>query len=813
MERLARIREAARVLYKQPGFTATAVLTLALGIGANTAIFSIVNAVFLRPLPYPHAGQIYRLRRVNNRIGGSAISPAIYIRWRERTDLFDGIGVIGGSGDVTLRTGGEPASVRMAAVTPGILSVFAVQPQMGRLFDPEEEQPGTAKVAIISDSLWRSRFGASVGILGQVITLNTSSYSIVGVMPSSFEIPFNSVREAQVWVPYQLPATASQNPSNGISCIARLRSGATPKQAEAALTEPLIELSQQFPNMIFPVERANLVRLSDSLRAGAGTAPLLLLGAVALVLLIACANVANLLLARATGRQREIAIRASLGASRRDIVNQLLTESILLGLFGGLAGLMLCSASFSIVLSLVPAGLPHVGAIHIDAWVLAFGLVLGVLTGLIFGLAPSLVLSKTDLQIVMKEGNFRSRTSRERGSFRSALIVGEIALGVVLLVGAALLLQSFARLMRVDLGFNPNNVETFRISLPPTYDTTAKQIAFYDDFAAQLARRPAVLQAGYLSGGLPTFSNDILFSVEGQNAGDENAKGDARFRPVSDGYLQVMRIPLLRGRLITVQDSAKSEPVIVVNRSLAEHFWPNGDAIGSFVWIGKPMGPGAAEPSPRRIVGIVGDIRGESLAGGPSYDMYAPAAQFVGGLSSVDFVVRSAQPPAGLEPAIRTMLGNALPLQPPGTIQTMSELIANSSSVKDMRFHTMLLGLFGGLGLLIVTVGVFGVVSYFVSQRTHEFGVRVALGAARWRVLAMVLRQGLVMTVAGVAAGLAASFVLTQLLRSMLFEVQPNDPLALAGASILMTGVSLAACWIPARKATKVDPLVALRYE
>jgi predicted permease len=362
------------------------------------------------------------------------------------------------------------------------------------------------------------------------------------------------------------------------------------------------------------------------------------------------------------------------------------------------------------------------------------------------------------------------------------------------------------------LGFDPNSVVTFRVGAPRSYDATSKQIAFYDDLAAQLASRAGVQETGYLSGGLPTISNDILFSVEGRKADDPNYKGDARFRPVSPGYLETMRIPLVRGRLVSAQDGEKSEPIIIINRSLAEHSWPAGDAIGSFVWIGKPMGPGAAEAAPRRIVGIVGDIHGDSVAEGPSFDMYAPAAQ-ASNVSSVDFVLRSPQSLAVLEQPIRGILRTALPQQAPARIQTMGDVIANSASVKEQRFHTILLGLFGALALLIVSVGVYSVVSYAVVQRTHEFGVRLALGARQGQVLRSVLQNGLAFAVAGVLIGLVASFALSKLLAGMLFEVTPNDPAILVAVSALMITVALAACWIPARRATRVDPISALRYE
>jgi putative ABC transport system permease protein len=802
------IRHAARALRKQPGFTAIAIMTLALGIGANTAIFSIVNAAFLRPLPYPNANRIYRVRRINNRIGGGAISPAIYVQWRERTDLFDSIGVIRDAGPATLSSGGDPVSVETVLLSPGALATFGTQPEMGRLLSADDENPATARVALISDSLWKNRFGSDHQILGKSITLNASAYAVVGVMPPGFELPITWAQNGQIWIPAKLAAGSENNPSNGITCVGKLREGVVPANAEAALTQPLQVLAQQFPNMIFPVERAKLVPMRESMRAGAGTAPLLLLGAVAFVLLIACANVANLLLARATGRQREIAIRATLGATRGQIVRQLLTESVLLGFLGGMAGVAVCYASFDLVIGLVPSDLPHVGAIRIDSIVFLFSLGLGVLTGVVFGLAPAMTMSKADLQIALKEGSSRAGASRERLRLRSLLVIGEVALALVLLVGAALLMESFGRLMKVDLGFDSHNLTTVRVSLPRSYETTAKQVEFYNNFVRQISGHPGVQNVAYISG-LPLSEGDVLFSVEGRRDA-ENAKGDARARKVSAGYFEAMRIPLVRGRALSDSDGEKAEPVVVVNKSLAEQLWPNGDAIGSFVWIGKPMGPGSQEPAPRRIVGIVGDIHGESVAEGASFDMYEPAAQ-AGSAASMELVVRSAMGAGAIEPVMQGLLRTALPQQPVSAIRTMDEVVAQS--LNNDRFRTILLGLFGGLGLLIVTVGVYGVVSYFVVQRTHEFGVRMAMGATQANVLGMVLKQGLVMAAIGVVLGVAASMALTRLLASMLFEVKPDDALTLIGASAVMIIVTMAACWIPARRATRVDPLVALRYE
>jgi putative ABC transport system permease protein len=804
------VRYALRQLAKSPGFALVAVLTLALGIGANTAIFSIVNAVFLRPLPFPDANRIYLLQRSGNRIGGASISLPIYIAWLEKQNLFDAMGVVDGLGQMTLAGGDEPKRYPALAVTPDVFAALGVQPALGRTFSADEGKPGGPNVIVLSNAIWRTRFASDPGVVGRAITLGNHSYNVIGVLPEGFEIPIPFMRDAQVWLPYQT-SLASDNSSNGLWCIGRLRNDVSRAAAEAALTVPIAGLSARFPSMILPVEKAHLVPMREFLRARAGSAPLLLLGAVGLILLIACANVANLLLARATNRRREVALRTALGASRGQIVRQLLTESALLGLAGGAAGVLLCYACFGLILTLVPTNLPHVGAIGIDALVLMFAVALSLLTGVVFGLAPALSISKTDVSTALKEGTSRAGTGRDRGRMRAALVVSEVGLALVLLTGAALLLESFGKLLGVNLGFNPDHTLVFSVSLPrAAYDTPAKSVAFFDEFAARLEATPGVKEVAYISG-LPLASaGDILFSIEGRSAAEED-KGDADFRIASANYFETMGIPLLSGRGFNAGDSAGAEPVVLINRTMAEEYWPHRDAIGAFIWIGKPMGPANSEPAPRRIVGIVGDVHGESPASAPSPAMYRPPAQAGGGVNGSSFVVRTAQDPLALEPTIRGMLRSALPSQPVSAMRTMDQIV--SGSLRNQRFQTILLGLFAGIGLLLVTVGVYGVVSYLVVQRTHEIGVRMALGATQANVLRMVLWQGARMAAIGILVGLAASFWVTRLLESMLYEVRPNDLLTLASVALFLLAVVLAGCYLPARRAMRVDPMIALRYE
>ncbi len=806
------IRYAMRMLVRQPAFTAVAVLTLALGIGANAAIFSIVDATVLRPLPFANASRIFLVRRAGNRIGGPSISMPIYLAWKQRQNLFDSLGAYRQLGDWTLLEGGDPKQFLASAATPEMFDVLSVHPAMGRNFDQSEAREGGANVVILSDAIWRSRFGADPGVLGRAITLNGNSYAVIGVMPQSFAMPMPGEKDTQLWLPYRVPVT-SQNISNGMWCIGLLRRGVSTAQAEVALTPALPALSQTFPKMIATTETARLELVGTFLREWSGTAPLLLLGAVGLVLLIACANVANLLLARATGRQREVAIRAALGAARGRIVRQLLTESVLLALAGGVAGLAVCYACFGMILRLVPADLVMIGSVSVNANVMIFAFLISLATGIAFGLAPALGVSKADLHLALKEGTSRAGTGRESGKLRSVLIVSEVALALVLLVGATLLLESFSRVLSVQPGFDAKNLLSVEVKLPHAqFPTAASQTAFYENFLTQLSAHPGVQQAAYADlMPLDPRGSDILFSIGGAGAKQQDeSNNDASFRYVNSDYFETLRIPLVRGRGFTRADAAGTEPVIVINRTMADMFWHGRDPIGDQIWVGKPMGPTWTEPAPRRIIGIVGDVHDASLAEAPSPTMFEPYAQSKDA-SAATLVIRATQDPQLLEPALRGMLQSALPTQPVGTMQTVDSLI--SVSMTDDRFRTILLSIFGGMGLLIVTVGVYGVISYFVVQRTHEIGVRMALGATRTSVLRMVLWQGLRLAGVGAILGLAASIGLAGVLRGMLYGISPNDPATLAGATLALIMIALAACWIPARRATRVDPIVALRYE
>ncbi len=806
------VRYGLRQISRNPGFAAVAILTLALGIGANTAIFSIVNAVFLRPLPFPESNRMFFVLRSGNRIGGTAISIPIYLAWKEKQGVFDSMGLVAPFSNVTLTGNGEPEQVPGYALSSEIFSVLRVQPALGRGFQSDETKLGGPRAAILSDALWRRKYSADPNILGQSITVSGTPRTVVGVMPADFDLPMPIAHGTQVWLSMQLPIS-SQNPSNGYFCLGRLRDGVTREQAQAAHSTPIAGLHEQYPNMIAAEERGRLLTLRQYISRRVGNEPLLLLGAVGLVLLIACANVANLFLARAASRRREIATRAALGASRGRIVRQLLTESILLALVGGVAGVVVCTASFQTVLSLVPAGLMRVGQISMDAYVFAFAALLSILTGATFGMAPALQASAVNLNTTLKEGTSGAGISRRRGVFRSALVVCEVGLSLVLVTGAVLLCESFFKLLNVNPGFTTQNMLVFDVSLPrSTYDTSVKAQAFYDEASAKFSSLPGLQEAAYaglspLAGGAP----DFLFSIEERGATGQRRDQDAEFRYVSPNYFRTLNVPIISGRGFTSADAANAEPVILINQAMARKFWPNEDPLGQHIWFGKPMGQAAMEPAPRRIVGVVGDVRDMSLAEVPIETMYMPFAQRNGGYGYASFILHTGQDPRSLVPAIRSALQQMAPNLPIASIKTMEEAIA--TSLTSQRFMTILLVSFGGMALLIATVGVYGVISYSVAQRTNEIGIRVAMGATRGKILRMVMGQGVRLALLGSAVGLGSSYWLMRFLSDMLYGVKPTDPLTLAAVTVALVAVALAACWIPARRATRVDPLTALRYE
>jgi len=805
------LRYAVRMLRKRPGFTATAVLTLALGIGANTAMFSVINAIFLRPLPFSEADRIYVVHRIGNRFGGTSLSMPIFLAWQKPgTEFFDHLALIGWKNASTLTGHGEPERIPSAGATSELFSVLDVHPALGRNFRPEETRPDGADVVIVSDRLWRRRFQADPGVLGTSIQIDGRPHGIVGVLPKDFEVPLTGASDADLWLPIRVPFT-STNPSNGgLLCVGRLRPGMTTASAEDALTRPLADLRQQFPNMFMPEERATLEPLHAFITKGAGTVPLLMFGAVALVLLIACLNVANLTLAASTTRVREIAVRAALGAGRPRLTRQLLTESVVLAVIGGAAGVAVCYAFFDAIVALVPAGTPHIGSFQIDRRVLLFALVLSVLTGLLFGLAPALGASGLDSNAVLKSANPKGGSGRQ-GRLRQALAANEIAISLVLLIGAALALQSFDRLTRIQPGFDSSSVLTFRVEIPAQrYATPAARQSFFDEAVAGLSTLPGVERAAVVNVLPFQGGTDTLFSMEGRTGSNQSDRGAANVRRISPDYFSTLSVPVQSGRTFSDRDRAGTLPVVVINRAMARAYWADRDPIGQAIWIGKPMGPASTEPAPREIVGIVGDIRESSLARLPEPTLYIPYPQSPATAGGA-FVVRTTGRPLNLVPDVRALVHRIDDQLPITSIRQMPDVVA--SSAVDWRFRAVLLGAFGVLALFIAAIGVYGVISYSVAQRTHEIGVRVALGALRRDVLGLVVWHGMRTALIGIAVGLAGAYGLTRLMANLLFDVSATDPLTFFGIALLLALVAVAACVVPARRAMSIDPMVALKYE
>ena len=804
------LRYAWRVLRKRAAFTTIAALTLGLGIGANTAIFSVVNAVFLRPLPFANAKRIYVVRRIGNRFGGASLSMPIFLEWQKANRFFEHLALLGFRGPASLTGSGDPERITSTGASTELFDVLGVRPSLGRNFQAEEGRPDGPRVVIISDKLWRNRFQGDANILGRALTLDGEPYTVVGVLPPRFAIPFSGISETDIWFPIRVPAT-SDNPSNGgLLCVGLLKPGATPAQAEASLTPPLAELRDRFPNMFVSGERTHLVPLRDFISTGAGTAPLLLFGAVVLVLLIACVNVANLLLAAASGRRHEMALRAAVGASRARIVRQLLTESVLLAGIGGALGVGACAALFGAISRMVPATMPRVGDFRIDGTVLAFALLVSVVTGVLFGLAPALGASGIEVNAVLKTSSSRTLSGGHAG-LRRVLAANELALSLVLLVGAALALESLSRLMSVQPGFDASNLLTFEVNLPmKKYSTAEKRQAFFDQTLARFAVLPGVERAAATS--LLPFvgGSDMLFTIED---GGDHAAGEklgANIRIVSPEYFAALRIPQERGRTFADADRQGTLPVVLINHAAAKAFWPNGEPIGGHVWIGKPMGPSNAEATPRQIIGVVGDIHESSLAEPPEPTLYIPLAQNPSA-DGITFLLRTSRPPMASVADVRVAVRDIDPDLPLARVRTMQEVV--DLSVQDWRFRAVLLGSFGALALFIAAIGVYGVISYSVAQRTQEIGVRVALGADRQDVLGLVLRQGMNTALSGIAIGLVAAFALTRVMANLLFGVNARDPLTFGAVAVLLGLVALGACYVPARRAMKVDPMVALRYE
>ena len=802
------LRYSLRVLTKNRGFTAMALITLALGIGVNTAIFSVVDSVLLRPLPLKDPDRVVSIWEHGLRYGGgnNEMAPANYFDLSHQSQTLEGVGAFGDL-SVNLTGEGEPERIDGQLVTASVFKLLGVEPALGRTFSPDEDRVGQEHVVVLSDALWRRRFNSDRSILGRSLMLNAESYTIVGVMPPNFFFP---VRETELWTPWAMePEQASGRGDHYLRVMGRLKPGATIEQANAELEAIAGRLSSEYP-------RTNeglgfLVRSFHEDYVGDLRRPILILfAAVALVLLIACANVANLLLAQATTRRREIAIRIALGARRIAIIRQLLVESLLLAGGGGLLGVLGAVWGVQWLSKLAPQSLSKLQSVTVDARVFVFTLGVTMLTALVFGAMPAFQASRSHPADTLSEAG-RDLAGGLSGRFaRRVLVVAEVALAVVLLVGAGLLLRSFQRLRHVEPGFRSDNLLTMRMVLPYSkYETSEQRRAFYDEALRKIAELPGVESAGMISFLPLSFTGvNFNFSIEGRPAPSDMKLPAALYRVVSPDYFRAMGIPLQRGRFFDSRDVAGAPPVILINRSLAEHFWPNEDPTGKRLKIGPADSPNAWAA----VAGVVGDVQQEALNREQKFELYVPYAQERRGfVAPRDLVVRTAGDPQAVAAAVREAVWSVDKDQPVSNVKTMEQVVA--TAVSRERFQTLLLALFATLALVLACVGLYGVISYAVVQRTHEIGVRMALGARSGHVLRLVINQGMALTLIGLVLGVGISFAVTRVMSEMLFGVTATDPLTFVGVPIVLGVIAFLACYIPARRATKVDPLVALRYE
>ncbi len=804
------VRYGLRMLRQRPGFTATAVLALALGIGANTAIFSVVNAVLLRPLPVAEPERlIVPWGDKESAEHHTVVSYPDFADWRTQTQTLEAIAAYNQAGTL-LRGDAEPEPISGANVSVDLFALLRVQPALGRVFTRAEDQANAAPVIVLGYSLWQRRFNADPRVIGQQIKLGSTSATVIGVMPDGFHFPVQvSKTEFLRPLAQTLGERTTKRGSYSLRVIARLKPGFTAQQAESEMRAIGARLEQQYPDEGFRLG-ARFVSLQEDVVGNVRTALFVLLGAVGLVLLIACANVANLLLARAAARHREIAIRTALGAGRWRIVRQLLTESLLLALAGGTLGLLFALWGVDLVAA-APVNIPRLKDVSLDLRVLAFTAVVSVLTGIVFGLVPALQSAQVELQESLKEGGRSATAGAASNRVRGLLVVSEVALSLVLLVGAGLLLRSFARLNSVNPGFDAQNVLTTGVSLAKTkYPTAEQQRAAFNEIVQRVQAVPGVESAGAIyplpMGGTSTANTFVIAGRPPVAPGD---KPIADYRAISPDYFRVMRMALTRGREFTERDAEHAPLAVIVNESFARRFFAGGDAIGQRIGIERGLEETEAPPA-REIVGIVGDVRSVGLdeAAGPEF--YVPAAQEPE--AYMDIVLRtSAANTAGMAASLRAAIKAVDAEQYVPRIEPMTQLVAES--IARRRFNVLLTSLFAAVALLLASVGIYGVTAYTVAQRTHEIGLRLALGAQTGDVLRLVLGQGLRLILGGIALGLLAAFALTRVLASMLYGVTATDPLTFAGISLLLMTVALFACYIPARRATKVDPMVALRYE
>jgi putative ABC transport system permease protein len=817
------LRHAFRVLRANLAFTVIAVAALALGMGANTAIFSVVNAVLLAPLPYPQPERIMRIAFTYNGTVAASVSIPKYMTWKKANQTFQAMALYDPFGPgLNLGSGDHAEQLKGIHVSAEYFKVFGVSPSLGRGFLPEEDQPHGAKAAILSNDLWRTRFSSDPSLVGRSILLGGDPYTVVGILPASF----HSDPPADIFIPLQADPN-STNQGNYLLAAGRLKPGVTLDAAKANM----VAAGEQFrvSNTKFVDKNASVTvfPLRDALVGNVRLALLILIGAVGFVLLIACANVANLLLARAAGRQREIAIRTAIGASRARLIRQLLTESVLLSLTGGVLGLLIGTCGVPLLLAVSPGNIPRLNAEDhvssaistLDWHVLAFTFAIALATGILFGLLPALKACKLDVTSVLKEASGRSGTGLRHNGVRSVLVAGEMALAVILVAGAVLMIRTFVGLRSASTGFDPHNVITMQTSLAGgRYDTTAGASNLRRQAIERIEALPGV-RAAAATLALPIEpAIDLPFTIEGvELPHGQLFSGDHQWRYISPHYFIALSVPLLRGRFFDQRDTANSAPVLIVNQAFARRYWPSSDPLRGRGTIGKGLGPGFEEPT-RQVVGIVGNVRESGLRWADEPVMYIPETQVTDGLTKLangaiplSWIIQTSGDPSRMTAAIQHEIQSVDSHLAASKIRSMDQVISQSTAREN--FNTLLLAVFAALALLLAAMGVYGLMSYTVEQRTQELGIRMALGAGRSDMLKLVVRQGMLLSGIGVAIGLAASFGLNRILAAQLFGVKPTDPLTYAAVTVILIAAATLATYIPALRATKIDPIVALRYE
>ncbi|MFY9610396.1 MAG: ABC transporter permease [Blastocatellia bacterium] len=803
------LRFSVRTLLKRPGFTAVAVLTLTLGISATTAIFSVVNGVLLRPPPFrePERTLVLWENNLKDGIERDDVSPANFLDWRERNRSFEDIAFVNPY-SLDYQDGPEPETWQTAMVSQGFFDILGASAIIGRTFAPEEYRSSGITAVVLTYGLWQRNFGSDPNIVGRTLRLDDHSATIVGVLSPEFKLRLFETEKVAYAPQFPDESMSRQRRATYLKVVARLREGVTVEQARGEMDTIAAGLASEYPQTNSGIG-VTTVALADQMTGHVRPALLILLGAVGFVLLIACANVANLLLSRASERTREFAIRAALGAGRRRIIRQLLTESLFLSLVGGAGGLLLAVWSIDVIVALGPGNIPRLEEAGLDGVTVGFALLMTGLSALLFGLAPALQLSKPNLNEHLKETRSSAGPSRHR--LRSVLVVTEIALAMVLLVGAGLLVRSFVSLLRTDPGFASDRVVGLQTFIWDRYTTPQQRATYVQQGLERLKSVPGVMAAG-ITTALPFFessmSSSLPFMIEGEAPPPAGEEPTAFYTIATNDYFAALGVPLVSGRLFTQFDRGGAPLVVLINETMAKRFFPDQDPVGKKILV-RGGQRGLSAPAPSEIVGVVGDLRHEGLDQAPRPEYFRPYEQWLTG--SIIFTVRTSTAPASLIPTLKARLWEVNSTQPIYQVATLDNLI--SDSLKSRRFSLLLLGSLAGLALVLALVGIYGVMSLATRQRTHEIGVRMALGARGGDVLRLVMTHGIKLAMAGVGLGLAGAVAMTRLMRTLLYEVSATDPLTFIQVALLLIIAAIVACYIPARRATKVDPMIALRYE